>query len=211
MIKLEKTEVMNMENAIRGMRNPLNSWHLSDSKFNWDTGEYVLGPNDLSLARRLTKAGSDHRKFLRQIIVSVDINAPLYWWKEFDTYKVGTVANSCSTMHKIQAKEFTRDDFSHDRMTEGALTVLDATIDFLEKERVRFIETKEKDAWHNMIQLLPTSYNQLRTVTFNYEVLLNVYHARKHHKLAEWHTVCAWIENLPYFKAICLEDKTDEQ
>lgn len=210
MIKLEKTEVMNMENAIRGMRNPLNSWHLSDSKFNWETGEYIIGPNDLSLARRLTKAGSDHRKFLRQILVSVDIDAPFYWWKEFDTYKVGTVANSCSTMHKIQAKEFTRADFSCDRMTDDALAVLDTTIAFLEKERVRFVETKARDAWHNMIQLLPTSYNQLRTVTFNYEVLLNVYHARKHHKLAEWHTVCDWIESLPYFKAICLEDKADE-
>ena len=210
MIKLEKTDVMNMENAIRGMRNPLNSWHLSDSKFNWETGEYIIGPNDLSLARRLTKAGSDHRKFLRQILVSVDIAAPFYWWKEFDTYKVGTVANSCSTMHKIQAKEFTRADFSCDRMTDDALAVLDTTIAFLEKERVRFVETKARDAWHNMIQLLPTSYNQLRTVTFNYEVLLNVYHARKHHKLAEWHTVCDWIESLPYFKAICLEDKADE-
>jgi hypothetical protein len=209
MIKLEKTDVMNMENAIRGMRNPLNSWHLSDSKFNWETGEYIIGPNDLSLAKRLTKAGSDHRKFLRQIVVSVDISAPLYWWKEFDTYKVGTVANSCSTMHKIQAKEFTRSDFSCDRMTEDALAILDTTIAFLEKERIRFVETKTRDAWHNMIQLLPTSYNQLRTVTFNYEVLLNVYHARRHHKLAEWHTLCDWIESLPYFKAICLEDKSD--
>lgn len=209
MIKLEKTDVMNMENAIRGMRNPLNSWHLSDSKFNWETGEYIIGSNDLSLARRLTKAGSDHRKFLRQIVVSVDISAPLYWWKEFDTYKVGTVANSCSTMHKIQAKEFTRSDFSCDRMTEDALAILDTTIAFLEKERIRFVETKARDAWHNMIQLLPTSYNQLRTVTFNYEVLLNVYHARRHHKLAEWHTLCDWIESLPYFKAICLEDKAD--
>ena len=146
MIKLEKTDVMNMENAIRGMRNPLNSWHLSDSKFNWETGEYIIGSNDLSLARRLTKAGSDHRKFLRQIVVSVDISAPLYWWKEFDTYKVGTVANSCSTMHKIQAKEFTRSDFSCDRITEDALAVLDTTITFLEKERVRFVETKARDA-----------------------------------------------------------------
>ena len=211
MIKLERTEVMNMENAIRGARNPMNSWGKSDSRFNWEKGEYALGPNDLSLARRLTRAGSDHRKFLRQIIVSVDISAPLYWWKEFDTYKVGTVANSCSTMHKIQAKEFTREDFSCDRMTDSALEILDATITFLEKERIRFNETKERDAWHNMIQLLPTSYNQLRTVTFNYEVLLNVYHARKHHKLAEWHTVCDWIESLPYFKAICLEDESDEQ
>ena len=209
MIKIDKIQVMNLENAMRGARNPLNSWARSDSYYDED-GNYCLGANDISLGSRLARAGSDHRKFLRQIFVSLDIYAPLYWWKEFDTYKVGTVANSCSTMHKIQAKEFTRADFSCDRMTDDALAVLDTTIAFLEKERVRFVETKARDAWHNMIQLLPTSYNQLRTVTFNYEVLLNVYHARRHHKLAEWHTLCDWIESLPYFKAICLEDKTDE-
>jgi hypothetical protein len=134
----------------------------------------------------------------------MDITAPLYWWKEFDTYKVGTVANSCSTMHKIQAKEFTRDDFSCDRMTDDALAILDTTLAFLEKERLRFIETKERDAWHNMIQLLPSSYNQLRTVTLNYEVLVNIYYARRNHKLAEWHTLCKAIEELPYAKDLIL-------
>ena len=203
MLAVEKIQVMNIENAIRGARNPLNSWAKSDSYYDED-GNYVLGENDISLGSRLAKAGSDHRKFLRQIFVSMDINAPLYWWKEFDTYKVGTVANSCSTMHKIQAKEFTRADFSCDRMTDDALTVLDTTISFIEKERVRFIETKEKDAWHNMIQLLPSSYNQLRTVTLNYEVLINIYYARRHHKLAEWHTLCSEIENLPYAKELIL-------
>lgn len=207
MIKLERTSVMNFENAIRGARNPLNSWARSDSYYD-ENGNYILGENDLGLAKRLARAGSDHRKYLRQIFVSVDITAPLYWWKEFDTYKVGTVANSCSTMHKIQAKEFTRDDFSCDRMTEDALTVLDATIAFMEKERVRFIETKEKDAWHNMIQLLPTSYNQMRTCTLNYENLINIYNARRNHKLKEWHTLCEWIEeSIPYFKEIVLEGK----
>lgn len=203
MLAVEKIQVMNIENAIRGARNPLNSWAKSDSYYDED-GNYVLGENDISLGSRLAKAGSDHRKFLRQIFVSMDINAPLYWWKEFDTYKVGTVANSCSTMHKIQAKEFTRADFSCDRMTDDALTVLDTTISFIEKERVRFIETKERDAWHNMIQLLPSSYNQLRTVTLNYEVLINIYYARRHHKLAEWHTLCSEIENLPYAKELIL-------
>ena len=203
MLAVEKIQVMNIENAIRGARNPLNSWAKSDSYYDED-GNYVLGENDISLGSRLAKAGSDHRKFLRQIFVSMDINAPLYWWKEFDTYKVGTVANSCSTMHKIQAKEFTRADFSCDRMTDDALAVLDTTISFIEKERVRFIETKEKDAWHNMIQLLPSSYNQLRTVTLNYEVLINIYYARRHHKLAEWHTLCSEIENLPYAKELIL-------
>ncbi len=203
MLTVDKIQVMNLENALRGARNPLNSWARSDSYYDED-GNYVLGDNDIGLGTRLAKAGSDHRKFLRQIFVSMDINAPLYWWKEFDTYKVGTVANSCSTMHKIQAKEFTRADFSCDRLTEDALRVLDVTIDFLEKERCRFVETKEKDAWHNMIQLLPSSYNQLRTVTLNYEVLINIYYARRHHKLGEWHTLCAEIEKLPYAKEFIL-------
>ena len=203
MLTVEKIQVMNIENAIRGARNPLNSWAKSDSYYD-ENGNYVLGENDISLGSRLAKAGSDHRKFLRQIFVSMDINAPLYWWKEFDTYKVGTVANSCSTMHKIQAKEFTRADFSCDRLTEDALAVLDTTINFIEKERIRFIETKEKDAWHNMIQLLPSSYNQLRTVTLNYEVLINIYYSRRHHKLAEWHALCREIENLPYAKELIL-------
>lgn len=203
MLKIEKINVMNLENAMRGARNPLNSWARSDSYYDED-GNYCLGNNDLSLGGRLARAGSDHRKFLRQIFISMDITAPLYWWKEFDTYKVGTVANSCSTMHKIQAKEFTRDDFSCDRMTDNALAILDTTVAFLEKERLRFIETKERDAWHNMIQLLPSSYNQLRTVTLNYEVLVNIYYARRNHKLAEWHTLCKAIEELPYAKDLIL-------
>lgn len=201
MIKIDKVSVMNMENAIRGARNPLNSWGRMDSYYDED-GNYVLGENDLSLAKKLAKAGSDHRKYLRQIFVSMDITAPLYWWKEFDTYKVATVANSTSTMHKIQAKQFERDDFSHDRMSEGALKVLDTTIEYLEKVRLKFIETKEKCYWHDMIQLLPSSYNQLRTVTMNYETLINIYYARRTHKLAEWHTLCDLIMSLPYAKDI---------
>ncbi len=209
MLKVDKIQVMNLENAMRGARNPLNSWARSDSYYDED-GNFCLGANDISLGSRLARAGSDHRKFLRQIFVSMDIYAPLYWWKEFDTYKVGTVANSCSTMHKIQAKEFTRDDFSHDKMTPDALMVLDATIDFLEAERLRFIETKERDAWHNMIQLLPSSYNQLRTVTLNYEVLINIYYARKHHKLNEWHTLCHAIEELPFAKELIMIKEDEE-
>ena len=198
MIKIERTSVMNLENAIRGARNPMNSWSRMDSEYD-DEGNYVLGENDLDLAKRLACAGSDHRKFLRQIFVSVDITAPLYWWKEFDTYKVGTVANSCSTMHKIHSKPFAREDFSCDRMDEGALAALDALIAFLEAERNKFCENKEdRQPWHNMIQLLPTSYNQMRTVTMNYENLINMYYARKNHKLAEWHTYCDWIMSLPY-------------
>lgn len=208
MLKVERIYVMNMENAIRGARNPLNSWARMDSYYN-EKGEFVLGENDLSLAARLAKAGSDHRKYLRQIMVSMDITAPLYWWKEFDTYKVGTVANSCSTMHKIQAKEFSREDFSCDRLTPEALSVLDGLIAYLEGERVRFNETKERDAWHNMIQLLPSSFNQMRTVTLNYEVLINIYYARKNHKLAEWHTLCDAISQLPYAKELILVKEND--
>ena len=203
MLKVERISVMNFENAIRGARNPLNSWARMDSYYD-EKGNFVLGENDLSLAARLAKAGSDHRKYLRQIIVSMDITAPLYWWKEFDTYKVGTVANSTSTMHKIQAKEFSREDFSCDRMSEDCLKVLDSVIAFLETERGRFNETKDKDAWHNMIQLLPSSYNQMRTVTLNYEVLINIYYARKNHKLAEWHVLCDAIRALPYAEQLIL-------
>ena len=197
MLSVDKITVMNFENAIRGARNPMNSWGRMDSYYDED-GNYVLGDNDLSLAARLAKAGSDHRKYLRQIMVSMDITAPLYWWKEFDTYKVGTVANSTSTMHKIQAKEFSREDFSCDRMSEDCLAVLDSVIAYLESERLKFNENKDKSHWHNMIQLLPSSFNQMRTVTLNYEVLINVYYARRHHKLAEWHTLCEAIEALPY-------------
>ena len=203
MLLTERISVMNMENAIRGARNPMNSWARMDSYYD-EKGNFVLGENDLALASRLAKAGSDHRKYLRQIMVSIDITAPLYWWKEFDTYKVGTVANSCSTMHKIQSLPFTRDMFSHDHLTEEGLAALDALIAFLEGERIRFNETKDKDAWHNIIQLLPSSFNQLRTVTLNYEVLINIYYARRHHKLDEWHVLCRAIESLPYAKELIL-------
>ena len=203
MLKVERISVMNFENAIRGARNPLNSWDRMDSYYD-EKGNFVLGENDLALAAKLAKAGSDHRKYLRQILVSMDITAPLYWWKEFDTYKVGTVANSTSTMHKIQAKEFSREDFSYDRMSDDCLAVLDTVIAYLEEQRLKFIETKDKSHWHNMIQLLPTSFNQTRTVTMNYEVLINIYYARKTHKLAEWHTLCDEIEKLPYAKELIL-------
>ena len=202
MIKIERYSVMNIENAIRGARNPLNSWDRMDSYYD-EQGNFILGENDLGLAKRLARAGSDHRKFLRQIFVSVDVTAPLYWWKEFDTYKVGTVANSCSTMHKIHAKTFERSDFSYDRLDEGGLAMLDAMIEYLEAERVKFCEDKtNKQAWHNMIQILPTSYNQMRTVTLNYENLINIYYARRTHKLGEWPTFCNWIMTLPYAKDI---------
>ena len=212
MLKVERISVVNMENAIRGARNPMNSWAKMDSYYN-DKGEYVLGENDLALASKLAVAGSDHRKFLRQIIVSMDITAPLYWWKEFDTYKVGTVANFTSTMHKIQAKEFSREDFSCDRLTDDALDVLDSLIAYLEGERVKFNETKDRAYWHNMIQLLPSSFNQMRTVSMNYEVLINIYYARKSHKLAEWHTLCEAIEKLPYADKLILvkEIKNNEK
>lgn len=210
MIKISNICVMNFENAIRGARNPMNSWGRMDSYYD-EEGNYILGENDLSLASRLAKAGSDHRKFLRQVIVSIDICAPLYWWKEFDTYKVGTVANSCSTMHKIQAKEFTRGDFSCEKMSEEGLSVLDSVIAFMEKERVAFIETKDKAHWHNMIQMLPTSYNQLRTVTLNYEVLINIYRARRYHKLDEWKVLCAEIERLPYAKELIMLREMDDE
>ena len=198
MLKVERTSVMNMENAIRGARNPMNSWARMDSSYD-EAGNFVLGENDLGLAKRLAHAGTDHRKFLRQIFVSVDITAPLYWWKEFDTYKVGTVANSTSTMHKIHTKAFARDDFSHDRLDEGGLAALDAVIAYLESEREKFVaDTSDRQSWHNMIQMLPSSYNQMRTVTLNYENLINIYYARRTHKLAEWHVLCDWIMSLPY-------------
>ncbi len=210
MIRITNISVMNFENAMRGARNPMNSWARMDSYYD-DEGNFVLGENDLSLASRLAKAGSDHRKFVRQIIVSLDISAPFYWWKEFDTYKVGTVANSCSTMHKIQAKEFTREDFSCEKMSDEGLAVLDSVIAFMERERLAFIETKDKAHWHNMIQMLPTSYNQLRTVTLNYEVLINIYKARRYHKLDEWKIFCAEIEKLPYAKELIMLRELDDE
>ena len=199
MIKLQKTSVMNIDNAFRGARNPLNSWDKSDSYFDEDNN-FVLGEADMGLGHRLAIAGNDHRKFLRMVFVSVDITAPLYWWKEYDTYKVGTVANSTSTMHKIHSKPFSREDFSCDRMSEKALACLDNVINVLEETRLEFVETKERAHWDDLIQLLPSSYNQTRTCTMNYENLINMYYARRNHKLPEWHVFCDWIESLPYAK-----------
>lgn len=207
MILLERTSVMNLENAMRGARNPLNSWGRIDSFYD-ENGNYVLGPNDLDLAKRLRKAGSDHRKFIRQIFVSVDITAPIYWWKEYDTYKVATTANSTSTMHKIHSKPFELEDFSCDHMTPDTLEFMKTVIERLEQIRLRFAAEKQKEDWYDLIQLLPSSYNQMRTCSLNYETLINIYHARKNHKLQEWHTFCGWIETLPYGKEliVCQED-----
>lgn len=217
MIKIEHVEVYGWEAAIRGMRNPMNSWNKSDSGVKEIYGigyEFILGENDLKLMKTLSKSGNDHGKFLRMITVTVDITAPLYWWKEFDTYKVGTVANSCSTMHKIQAKEFTLDDFSHEHLThythDGELCRdwlgdLEDLIDDLNFAREKFLETKDKTYWWQMIQLLPSSYNQKRTVQLNYQVLKQMYFARRNHKLDCWHTLCDWMLTLPYFKEICID------
>ena len=230
MLKIENTEVMGWEAAIRGMRNPMNSWEKSDSIFVGD-GEYhdicgnsgpyngtvtdtetffEIGDNDLDLMTRLRNAGTDHRKFMRMITVYLDITAPLYWWKEFDTYKVGTVANSCSTMHKIAEKEFTLEDFSCEHLAddfalsnaESPINVIEHLIHCLNFCRSLYLETKDKKYWWQMIQLLPSSYNQKRTVMLNYEVLANIYKSRKNHKLDEWHTFCDWTESLPYSELI---------
>ena len=253
MLKLENTEVLGWEHAIRGMRNPMNSWEKSDSLFDigyhgckdvdtlkpyrtgyniegteyvacadW-TEDYALGPNDLDLMKRLRNAGTDHRKFMRMIVVYVDILAPLYWWKEFKTYRNGKrygdeepdilpipddyleydiEMNSCSTMHKIAAKRFERDDFSHEHLIDGGNYILNATIDMLNKYRGQYLDSKDKTYWWQMIQLLPSSYNQRRTVMLNYEVLANMYKSRKGHKLDEWGTFCDWIERLPYSELI---------
>ena len=210
MIRLERTSVMNIENAVRGARNPMNSWHRMDSRYD-ENGNYILGPNDLDLAVRLRKAGSDHRKFLRQIFVSVDITAPLYWWKEYDTYKVSTVANSTSTMHKIHSKPFSMDDFSTDHLTADSLAFMETVVEKLEQVRLKYMETNSREDWYDLIQLLPSSYNQMRTCSFNYETLVNIYYARKNHKLAEWHEFCDWIETLPYGKEliICREETAE--
>ena len=209
MIKLEHTDVYGWEAAIRGMRNPMNSWGKSDSYYDEiPNGNYILGENDLGLCKRLCKAGSDHRKFMRQIFVSVDITAPLYWWSEFDTYKVGTVANSCSKMHKIHSKPIEMSDFSFEKFhydDEKELwfeDILERVVMDCEALRRRYLATNDKRYWKGLIQLLPESYNQLRTVTLNYEVLCNMYHARKNHKLDEWHTFCEWVEGLPYSELI---------
>ncbi len=208
MLKTERVSVMNMDNAIRGARNPMNSWDRSDSYFD-EEGCFVLGEADLTLAGKLCRAGTDHRKFLRQIFVSVDITAPLYWWKEFDTYKVATVANSTSTMHKIHAKPFAREDFSTDHMDAETLCAFDGVIAYLEKVRLAYMKTKDKQLWYDMIQFLPSSYNQMRTVTLNYETLTSIYYARRFHKLAEWHTFCDMITSLPYAEQLITCHETE--
>lgn len=215
MLNIENIDIYGFEAAIRGMRNPKNSWDKSDSYVDLPYNDYVLGENDLKLAHTLAKAGNDHGKFLRMINVTCDITAPLYWWKEFDTYKVGTVANSCSTMHKIHDKEFTLDDFSCEHLIFdrpvpakpfSAKESLEIQISILNIYREMFIEYGDKEYWWQMIQLLPSSYNQKRTVQLNYAVLKNMYFARKDHKLDEWHTFCDWILGLPHFKEICVDD-----
>lgn len=249
MLKIENTEVVGFEAAIRGMRNPMNSWEKSDSGWNahippivlrnqvdweqWaeqyktvqysDEYTYDIGPNDRDLMVRLRNAGTDHRKFMRMIIVYLDITAPLYWWKEFDTYRVGVEKNSCSTMHKIHEKEFTFDDFSHEKLINSAcmeireqhirispIQALATTIECLNSYRDLYLQTKDKKYWWQMIQLLPSSYNQKRTVMLNYEVLANMYKSRCNHKLDEWHTFCDWIETLPYSELITGKEENND-
>lgn len=208
MIKIRNLDVWGFEHAIRGMRNPMNSWDKSDSYYddgleNCYRADYVVGNNDLELMRKLYAAGHPHRKYLRQIFISMDITAPLYWWKEFDTYKVGTVANSCSTMHKIHSKQFTIDDFSQGHLQAFELSLLLRIIDVLNENRKRYIESGDKKYWWNMIQLLPISYHQRRTITMTYENAFNIYQYRKDHKLDEWVELCKFMkENLPYFAEI---------
>lgn len=223
MIKIENTEVVGWEHAIRGMRNPKNSWDKSDSYIDFGgipygleyrdsiPGSLIIGNNDISLMQKLCKAGTDHRKFMRMIVVYADITAPLYWWKEFDTYKVGTVANSCSTMHKIHEKEFTIDDFSHEHLLDSSLYALESIIIGLNNMRYDFINFEKlntpscidkKDYWWQMIQMLPSSYNQKRTVMLNYEVLASIYNSRRNHKLDEWIEFCKIIETLPHSEFI---------
>ena len=219
MIKITDTDVVGWEHAIRGMRNPLNSWDKSDSDWNFDCiedpdnfytyktkDEYEVGPNDLGLMKRLRKAGTDHRKYMRMIMVYCDILAPLYWWKEFSTYKVGTVANSCSTMHTIHKKEFTLDDFSHEHLMDESIALLKDIVKDLNECRKWYLDTKDKNYWWQMIQLLPSSYNQKRTVMLNYEVLANMHKSRKDHKLDEWHEFCDWIRDLPYSELITAKE-----
>jgi hypothetical protein len=208
MLKCERTSVMNFENAMRGARNPLNSWARYDSTFD-DEGNFVFGENDLNLAKRLASAGTDHRKFIRMIFVSVDVTAPMYWWKEYDTYKVSTVANSTSTMHKITSKPFELSDFSTDHMNEEGIKAIEEVIRVLEDLRLQYLETKDKTIWYTIIQLLPSSYNQMRTCTLNYENLVNIYYARRNHKLEEWHTYCDWILDLPYFKELFIQEEKE--
>ena len=222
MIKIENTEIVGWQAAVRGMRNPLNSWDKSDSEFcilgssdyegsiavdydcEWTT---YIGPNDQNLMKRLRNAGTDHRKFMRMLVVYVDITAPLYWWKEFDTYKIATVANSCSTMHTIHKKEFTLDNFSHEHLMDESIALLKDIVKDLNECRKWYLDTKDKNYWWQMIQLLPSSYNQKRTVMLNYEVLANMYKSRKDHKLDEWHEFCDWIRGLPYSELITGEEQ----
>ena len=232
MIKIENVDVVGWESAIRGMRNPMNSWDKSDSEFNvscrvcksehyrnkcdnclYSDGNILLGNNDLDLMKRLAKAGTDHRKFMRMIVVYADVTAPLYWWKEFDTYKVGTVRNSCSTMHKIAEKEFTLDDFSHEHLFTSdisekgtSLGLMKDIIDVLNTYRNEYLKSKDKTYWWQLIQLLPASYNQRATLMLNYEVLANIYHSRRNHKLDCWVDFCKWIETLPYAKELICND-----
>lgn len=225
MIIIEDEEIVGWESAIIGMRNPMNSWDKSDSWYgcgsefddhlepedcdmdNCKNCHFCIGKNDLNLMKRLAKAGTDHRKFMRMIVVYVDVTAPLYWWKEADTYKVGTVRNSCSTMHKITEKEFTLDDFSHEHLDDYSLKYMIDIIRALNVSREMFLDTKNKKDWYQLIQLLPSSYNQRATLMLNYEVLANMYHSRKNHKLDEWREFCKWIETLPYSELITGESK----
>ncbi len=202
MILIEKTEIFGWEAAIRGMRNSFNSWDKSDSKYNPETGKFEVGPADVDLMDRLSRSGPSHAKFLRYITIQMDVTAPRYWWAEMDTYKVGTVRNSCSTMHKVQAKEFVREDFSCEHLDEVSLKTLDVLIDTLNAARDRFNQTKNKDDWWQMIQLLPASLNQKATLQLNYQVLQGLYETRKNHRLDEWHTFCHWVEELPYSNLI---------
>ena len=225
MIIIEDEEIVGWESAIIGMRNPMNSWDKSDSWYgcgsefddhlepedcdmdNCKNCHFCIGKNDLDLMKRLAKAGTDHRKFMRMIVVYVDVTSPLYWWKEFDTYKVGTVRNSCSTMHKITEKEFTLDDFSHEHLSDDSIKLLKDIVFILNFHREKYLETKDKNYWWQLIQLLPSSYNQRATLMLNYEVLANMYHSRKNHKLDEWREFCKWIETLPYSELITGEIK----
>ena len=225
MIIIEDEEIVGWESAIIGMRNPMNSWDKSDSWYgcgselddhlepedcdmdNCKNCHFCIGKNDLDLMKRLAKAGTDHRKFMRMIVVYVDVTSPLYWWKEFDTYKVGTVRNSCSTMHKITEKEFTLDDFSHEHLSDDSIKLLKDIVFILNFHREKYLETKDKNYWWQLIQLLPSSYNQRATLMLNYEVLANMYHSRKNHKLDEWHIFCDWIETLPHSELITGEIK----
>ena len=231
MIIIEDEEIVGWESAIIGMRNPMNSWDKSDSWYgcgsefddhlesedcdmdNCKNCHFCIGKNDLDLMKRLAKAGTDHRKFMRMIVVYVDVTAPLYWWKEFDTYKVGTVRNSCSTMHKITEKEFTLDDFSHEHLLTSDITekgtslgLMKDIIDILNTYRNEYLKSKDKTYWWQLIQLLPTSYNQRATLMLNYEVLANIYHSRRNHKLDCWVDFCKWIETLPYAKELICND-----